>query len=220
MYFDQQEFDVRFEWGLAGIEALAPVSDVIVIVDVLSSSTSVDVAVGNGASSTPIGARRMNSPRLRLRSTPRRSTRDGNRPMATRWPLPHSQPSPAARGPCCLRPTAQPSRWPQVTCRRWRAVCAMPRPSRQRAAQLGRRISVIAAGERWPGPLPRPAREDLLGAGAIIERLAGNRSPEADMAAAAFRHAEPSLDETLLRCGSGKELVGRGFAEDVHIASG
>jgi 2-phosphosulfolactate phosphatase len=36
MYFDQSEYDIRFEWGLAGVKALAPICDVMVIVDVLS----------------------------------------------------------------------------------------------------------------------------------------------------------------------------------------
>src|SRR5262249_34586768 len=49
MTFDQQEFDIRCEWGAHGIAVLAPVSDVIIIIDVLSFSTSVDVAVAQGA---------------------------------------------------------------------------------------------------------------------------------------------------------------------------
>ncbi len=49
MYFDQMEFDLRCEWGERGVAQLAPQSDAIVIVDVLSFSTSVDIAVGNGA---------------------------------------------------------------------------------------------------------------------------------------------------------------------------
>ena len=56
-------------------------------------------------------------------------------------------------------------------------------------------VTVIAAGERWngtTGPL-RPAIEDLLGAGAIIEAL-GRRSvsPEARIAAAAVGDLEPN----------------------------
>jgi 2-phosphosulfolactate phosphatase len=32
------EFDIRFEWGLQGVLQLAPISDVVIIVDVLSFS--------------------------------------------------------------------------------------------------------------------------------------------------------------------------------------
>jgi 2-phosphosulfolactate phosphatase len=48
MDFSQQAYDIRFEWGLAGVKALAPLSDVVIIVDVLSFSTCVDVVVGRG----------------------------------------------------------------------------------------------------------------------------------------------------------------------------
>jgi hypothetical protein len=43
--FGQAGFDVRFEWGEAGLRALAPATDVLVLVDVLSFTTAVDVAV-------------------------------------------------------------------------------------------------------------------------------------------------------------------------------
>jgi 2-phosphosulfolactate phosphatase len=42
-YFDQEQFDVRCEWGVPGVRHVAS-SDVIVVVDVLSFATSVDVA--------------------------------------------------------------------------------------------------------------------------------------------------------------------------------
>ena len=50
---DQAEFDLRCEWGLGGLRALGPASDVVVVVDILSFSTAVDVAVANGASVLP-----------------------------------------------------------------------------------------------------------------------------------------------------------------------
>ena len=34
-HLDQGEFDIRCEWGLRGVQTLAPISDVVVIVDVL-----------------------------------------------------------------------------------------------------------------------------------------------------------------------------------------
>jgi 2-phosphosulfolactate phosphatase len=38
VYFDQSSFEVRCEWGLAGIEHLGRDVDVIIVVDVLSFS--------------------------------------------------------------------------------------------------------------------------------------------------------------------------------------
>ncbi len=48
MFFDQAEFNIRCEWGIEGVERLAPDCDVVIIVDVLSFSTSVDVATRQG----------------------------------------------------------------------------------------------------------------------------------------------------------------------------
>ena len=50
---DQDGHRVRFEWGPSGLRRLAPVSDVVVIVDVLSFTTAVDVALGRGATVLP-----------------------------------------------------------------------------------------------------------------------------------------------------------------------
>jgi len=51
--FDQAEFQVRCEWGLAGLRALGPVSDVVVIVDVLSFTTAIDIATARGGAVFP-----------------------------------------------------------------------------------------------------------------------------------------------------------------------
>jgi hypothetical protein len=47
--FDQAGFDARLEWGRAGARVLAGVCRVIVVVDVLSFTTAIEVAVGRGA---------------------------------------------------------------------------------------------------------------------------------------------------------------------------
>lgn len=51
--YSQHGFDARLEWGPNGLRRLAPVCDVIVIVDVLSFTTAVDIALGRGAEVFP-----------------------------------------------------------------------------------------------------------------------------------------------------------------------
>jgi 2-phosphosulfolactate phosphatase len=79
---------------------------------------------------------------------------------------------------------------------------------------------VIAAGERWPDGQLRPAVEDLLGAGALIQALGGGvlRSPEAETARACFASSAAPAD-LIQACASGVELIQRGFADDVAIAT-
>jgi 2-phosphosulfolactate phosphatase len=65
----------------------------------------------------------------------------------------------------------------------------------------------------------RPAFEDLVGAGAIISQLGGSRSPEAETTAFVFDSAADRLMQFLPTCSSGRELIDRGFAEDVELAA-
>src|SRR5262245_40550045 len=48
MIFNQAEFDIRCEWGENGVSQLSPISDVVVIVDVLSFSTCVEIVTNQG----------------------------------------------------------------------------------------------------------------------------------------------------------------------------
>src|SRR5262245_33935695 len=47
MLLSQTPFNIRCEWGDKGVSLLAPVSDVVIIVDVLSFSTSVEIATSH-----------------------------------------------------------------------------------------------------------------------------------------------------------------------------
>jgi len=86
--------------------------------------------------------------------------------------------------------------------------------------RYGSGISIIPAGERWKKQQTlRPAIEDLVGAGAVIHALEGSRSPEAETAASAFAAFRENLPSVICASGSGKELIGRGFEEDVRLAA-
>jgi len=219
MYLDQAEFDVRCEWGLEGVTRLAPISDVVVIVDVLSFSTCVEIATGNGAEVYPYKLRDESAAAYAeslgaVLASPYRNAVTGYTlspaslvrvPAGTRLVLPSPNGS-----------TLTLSTGDAITF----AGCLRNAGAVARAAQnAGRSIVVIPAGERWPDGTLRPAFEDLMGAGAIIGRLAGRRSPEARAAEAAFAQLGAELSPCLAQCISGKELIEQGFDEDVRLAS-
>ena len=217
MSFDQTGFDIRCEWGLRGLHELAPLSDVVIIVDVLSFCTAIDVATARGAIIFPyplkdgsaaeyaaaVNAKLATAERgegLSLSPASLRSIEAGCRLVL---------PSPNGAAVAF----AAEHRHVLSACLRNASVAAGV------AVRLGRTIAVIPAGETWEGGELRPCVEDLAGAGAVIASLPGSRSPEARLAAAAFEHFRTNPGETLRDCGSGRELFGRGFAADVELAA-
>ena len=82
-------------------------------------------------------------------------------------------------------------------------------------------ITVIAAGERWTDHSLRPAYEDLLGAGNVVDALvAGGAEPSVEaLAAMAVRDARGDLSLRLAATDSSKELAALGFRDDAEFAS-
>jgi 2-phosphosulfolactate phosphatase len=219
MHFSQIEYDVKCEWGACGIEQLAPHSDVIIIVDVLSFSTCVDVAVGRGASVYPYRWRDESAVTFAesIAGVLARSRRQAQGsyslspvsllkiPSGTRLILPSLNGSTLS--------TATGSTPTLAGClRNARAVAAA-------AEVIGRRVTLIPAGEKWQDDSLRPAIEDLIGAGAIISYLSGTRSPEAEVAVAAFAQNRQNLFKSLQQCGSGQEVIAIGFGADIEVAA-
>ena len=68
MTFDQQEFDIRCEWGEQGVAHLAPISDVCIIVDILSFPLQLILPLVVGRSSFPVAGatKRLRNMRLNL----------------------------------------------------------------------------------------------------------------------------------------------------------
>lgn len=222
----QQPYSVRFEWGLDGARAVVPGADLAVVVDVLSFTTCVSVAVDRRAVVFPYPLRDAGAGEFAVHhgaslAGPRGSGGLSLSPVSLRaatvlervvLPSPNGSTishelASAARHVVAvsLRNAAATAEWAHAT---------LPG---------GAVIAVIAAGEKWAHGALRPALEDQLGAGAFIAGLAAagrsNFSPEAAAAAAAFDAAEPRLAAILRGCSSGRELIDGGYGPDVEIAA-
>jgi 2-phosphosulfolactate phosphatase len=219
MYFDQREFDVRCEWGESGVTVLAPISDVVVIVDVLSFSTCVDIAIAREATVFPYQWKDESAAQFAATingqlADPRRTK--GKYSLSPES-LMHISPGtrivlPSPNG-AALTLKAKPTPVLAGCLRNARAVALA-------AKRYGTKFAIIPAGERWKDDHSlRPSFEDLLGAGAIIRHLTDKRSPEAVCAVAAFQEAQPLLGDYLRQSSSGKELIGRGFSVDVDLSA-
>jgi 2-phosphosulfolactate phosphatase len=217
--YTQDGFDIRLEWGAAGVAALAGSCAVLVIVDVLSFSTAVDVAVGRGARILPLPWRDQRAAHAAsaagavlagARSWTLRPSSLLDLPAGTLLAL-----SSVNGAMLCRQAGATGVRVLAGCLRNANAVAA-------RAVELaaGRPIGVIAAGERWDmdGRQLRPGVEDHLGAGAIVAALGGSASPEASLAAAVARSVD-DVGRTLAECTSGRELISWGHGGDVGLAA-
>jgi 2-phosphosulfolactate phosphatase len=218
MHFDQGKYGLRCEWGLEGLSALQSTADAVVIVDVLSFSTAVDVALSRGASVLPY--------RWKDASAARFAAENGAVLASARSDAGPYTLSPASFEsiPAGIR-VVLPSPNGSAIAASTRAIpvftaCLRNAPAvARRASACGPRIAVIPAGERWRTGTLRPCLEDLIGAGAVLAELPGPGSPEAEMAVAVFECFRRDLGDALLRCGSGEELVQRGFSRDVELAA-
>ncbi len=205
-------------WGWKGLEAALPASDVVVIVDVLSFTTAVEVALSHGVAVYPyrwrdetteafarehdaVLAGSRNTSTVSLSPPSLRTLAPGSRVVL---PSPNGSTLSLATGD---RPT-------YAGCLRNAAAVG------RAAGAAGARVTVVAAGEKWPDDDSlRPAIEDLLGAGAIVDALPGARTSEARVAHAAFSSLRGDLPDVIRDSLSGQELVDLGFAGDVVEAS-
>jgi 2-phosphosulfolactate phosphatase len=231
-YFAQDGYALRFDWGLSGAERSQ--ADLAVVVDVLSFSTSVSVAVERGMvvypyrwadESAETFAREHDAVLAlgRLEALRSGSAAPSLSPatLLTCEPVPRLVlPSPNGssiaealrlRG-CevaigCLRNASSTARL--VRC----------------ALEEGRTVTFIAAGERWDGgDALRPCLEDHLGAGAALATLASagwdnQMSPEAWAAALLFSAHTTTVSQAIRDCVSGRELSTRGYEADVDAAA-
>ncbi|MDH6136153.1 2-phosphosulfolactate phosphatase [Kitasatospora sp. MAA4] len=228
-WYVQTGSGARFDWGPVGAQRLAADVACLVVVDVLSFTTSVTVAVESGTRVFPYAWHDESAVKFadamdaRLAAGRRAATSDSpwslspaalrSAPFTPRLvlPSPNGSSIAAAAGASvvvagCLRNA--------TAVGNWLAQQAYGTPERP--------VAVIAAGERWPDGSLRPALEDLLGAGAVLAALrkqgGGSMSAEAAAAVACYE-ATPDVAAAVADSASGRELAYGGFGEDVGIAS-
>ncbi|MBG6097747.1 2-phosphosulfolactate phosphatase [Nocardioides luteus] len=219
----QHAYRARLDWGPVGAEAIGP-ADIAVVVDVLSFTTTLTVAVERGIEVFPF---RWRDDRAEAYAQERDAVLAVQRQDAV--------PGRPSLSPASLRdadgvgrlvlPSPNGSTISSLLAEGGATVVGASLRNRTAVARwlaprfaAGASIAVIASGERWPDGTLRPAVEDLWGAGAVLDALdPDDLSPEAAMARDAFRAAD--LPASLHACAGGRELTAKGYAEDVVVAA-
>lgn len=229
--YDQSRQRVRFEWGPVGASAVP--ADVAVVVDVLSFTTTLTVAVERGIEVFPYEWRDTRAAEHAVRHGATLAV--GRFEALARTDSRHVSLSPATIAAAdgierLVLPSPNGSSIAFALAGTGsHVVGASLRNAPAVAAYVARRlwkssgsVVVVAAGERWHDDTLRPAVEDLWGAGAVLAGLVehglDDLSVEAGAALAAFEAVRADLPGALLASSSGRELVERGFEADVEIA--
>lgn len=231
--FGQHEHRIRLDWGPVGARRLA--ADAAIVVDVLSFSTAVTIAVRRGTQVLPYpwrdgGAAAYAAQHGAVLAVGRleAQAREDGEPRLSLSPaalltaeLPARLVLPSPNGSQIVTELADRGEV-AVGCLR-NANAAASWASRQLAAD--RSVALVAAGERWDDDDSlRPALEDHLGAGAIAAALSvagwgGVMSPEARAAADLYASTARRLAPALRQSVGGRELAAKGFAADVDLAA-
>ena len=230
------DVEVHVEWGPPGARLAGERGDVVVIVDVLAFSTSVVLVAARGGTALSYSAAELDEMGGREQAAAAldaevvakdRAARTGRFSLS---PATLSAVTPGDRvlftslnGAAC---TAAAAKAPVVLVGALTNATAVAATVRTMLDEgVARRCTIVPCGERWtsvadePDSL-RPCIEDLLGAGAIAAALSDRpRSPEAELAAAVFAAAADHVADVLRRSVSGRELIERGFGDDVELAA-
>jgi 2-phosphosulfolactate phosphatase len=220
--FSQAPHKLKLDWGWHGCAAAGARGDIIVIVDVLRFSTACAAAAAREISIIPAGMDEELEPLARQHAA--------QLPQAGFSRLSPGSYAQLAAG------TRMVVKSPNgATCARLSNGAAhVLLGALVNSSTVAQRVSelmsnsdlsttIIACGERWTdenadGRL-RFALEDYLGAGAILSNLDLDKSAEAIVCDNAFNASGNQLQELLLDCASGRELVARGLRADVEFAA-
>lgn len=218
-HFSQLAFSVRLEWGQAAIRHLAPNVDCVIIIDVMSFTTCVDIAVERGAIIYPYPWR--DETAQAYAAARGAEVASSKRRFSEGWSLSPASLLKVSEGLRLVLPSPNGSAAAfdamQLGCT---VYCASLRNlhATVAACRYHRSILVVPCGERWPDDGLRPSFEDYLAAGGIVSGLGrSDSSPEARAAAMAYEAFGADRSRALASCGSAIELISRGFERDVEL---
>ena len=208
---------INCEWGIEGINKFSSQSDITIIVDVLSFSTCVDIVLSRKAFVYPYMFKDNSSVEYAALNKAELASFNRSKDKFSLSPLSLKNISEGTR---IVLPSPNGSEL-SLCARSKETLCACLRNYRlvaEYANSVSENIVVIPAGEKWLNGSIRFAIEDYLGAGALISELKGELSAEARAAKKLFESLNPLLYDIVSGSLSGRELIEKGFHEDVDIA--
>ena len=228
--FDQSPYECRFDWGVRGTDNAADRGDIIIIVDVLSFSSTTVTAVNYGARVFPYASYTYGEFYAKQvgaeMSVGRKEAKEkGGRSLSPLSFTPEDRGKAyvlySPNGATCSRHAHKSA---HVLLGSLLNGSAVSKKAEMIQKETGLNITVIACGEHWSGPVDeekhlRPCIEDYLGAGAILSKLSGSKSPEAEVCINAFKGSQDKIADLIRNSGSGRELEEAGFGEDVTFSS-
>ncbi len=220
---------IDFAWGRRGAKRAAGRGDIVVIVDVLSFSTSVALAVEHGAYIYP-GRMDDDPEEIARRIGAEGAVKRPDVPEKGRFslsPLTYLDIKPGEKvvvvspnGATCSDIAMNVS---YVFAGALVNAEAVGKTVSRLVSERNLKATVIACGERervsGGGTKIRWAVESYLGAGAILSYIDGGKSADAIVCEGAFVQSRSRLPEILHACQSGWELSSRGFGGDVDYAA-
>lgn len=217
--YSQNLQQIKCEWGPEGVKETAQFTDTFVVVDVLSFSTCVSIGCLQGAEIYPFTWKDERSGQY---AKDLGAELAGKRGSESKFNLSPSSLRGLKRSQKLVLPSPNGSLLSTLT-DGIETIAGCLRNAGSVADYLnvkGGRVTLIPGGERWErNDSLRPSLEDQIGAGAIISRLSGAKSPEAIAAQAVYREFEMKILSTLQECSSGRELIEKGYPDDVLLAA-
>ena len=210
-------------WSREGALTLAGQVEVLVVVDVLSYGTAVEVALSRGAMVIPADSGASDLPGFASKKAARLASK---RAAGSGYSL---SPASLASIPAGIRlvlPSPNGGAVSAALADRGKLVLLGALRNATAVANaglaLGQRIGLVACGERNRDGSWRAAGEDLIGLGAIVSAIGARYATSSSLIAqaiAAFACSRKDLDRALASTPSGIELIERGFPDDVRCAA-